>query len=87
MKTATVSELRDRPTALLRGTEPILVTRRGRIVGIFVPARGAAVPRAVKRDVFYTLSSGIRRLVRERGLSERALLADFAKTRKARRRR
>lgn len=54
---------------------------------IVVPVRGAAVPRAVKRDVFYALSSEVRRLMREHGLSERALLADFAKTRTARRRR
>lgn len=62
-------------TTLLRGTQPILVTRRGKIVGFF------------KRELFYTLSSEVRRMVRERGLTEKAIVADFEKVRKARRRR
>ena len=80
-------EFRDRATILLRGTEPILVTRRGKIVGFFVPAGGTVVPLEIKRELFYTLSSEVRRMVKERGLSEKAILADFEKARKARRRR
>jgi len=87
MRTATVREFRDRATTLLRGTEPILVTRRGKIVGFFVPAAGAVVPLDIKRELFYTLSSEVRRMVRERGLTEKAIIADFEKARKARRRR
>ena len=51
----------------------------------FVPA--AVMPLAIKRELFYTLSSEVRRMVKERGLSEKAIVADFAKARKARRRR
>ena len=51
----------------------------------FEPA--AVVPLAIKREVFHALSSDVRRMVKERGLSEKAIVADFEKTRKARRQR
>jgi hypothetical protein len=87
MRTATVREFRDRATVLLRSTDPILVTRRGKIVGFFVPAAGTAVPLDIKRELFYAVTSAVRRMVRSRGLSEKAIIADFEETRKTRRRR
>jgi hypothetical protein len=87
MRTATVREFRDQATTLLKATEPILVTRRGKIVGFFLPSSGSAVPLEIKRDLFYALTDGIRRLTRAKGLSEEALIADFRATKPARRRR
>jgi hypothetical protein len=87
MRTATVREFRDRATTLFKAAEPILVTRRGKIVGFFLPSAGNAVPLEIKRDLFYTLTDGIRRLSRAKGLSEEAVIADFRATRPARRRR
>ncbi len=87
MKTATVREFRDRATALMRESEPILVTRRGKIVGFYMPVSGAAVPLDIKREIFYALAGEIRNLIRRRGLTEGALLGEFEATRSARRRR
>lgn len=87
MRTATVREFRDRATTLLKAAEPILVTRRGKIVGFFLPSSGSAVPLEIKRDLFYALTAGIRRLTRAKGLSEEALVANFRATKPARRRR
>jgi hypothetical protein len=87
MRTATVREFRDRATVLLRGRDPILVTRRGKIVGFFVPAAGAVVPLDIRREVFYAVTSAVRRMVRSRGLAEKGIVADFEATRKTRRRR
>src|SRR5437763_216892 len=61
MRTATVREFRDQATTLLKATEPILVTRRGKIVGVFLPSSGSAVPLEIKRDLFYALTDGIGR--------------------------
>src|SRR5439155_4851761 len=66
MRTATVREFRDRATVLLRGTDPILVTRRGKIVGFFVPAASTVVPLDIRREIFYTVTSAVRRMVRSR---------------------
>lgn len=43
--------------------------------------------REIRRDLFYALTDGIRRLTRAKGLSEEALIADFRATKPARRRR
>jgi hypothetical protein len=87
MRTATVREFRDRATTLLRASEPIVVTRRGKIVGFFLPSASAAVPLEIRRELFYSLTDGIRRLSRAKGLSEEKAIADFKAARQARRRR
>jgi hypothetical protein len=87
MRTATVREFRDQATKLLKETEPILVTRRGRIVGFYLPATGTSLPLEIKKDLFSVLTRTIRRMMKERGVTEETILADFEETRTARRRR
>jgi len=87
MRTATVREFRDQATKLLKETEPILVTRRGRIVGFYLPATGTSLPLEIKKDLFSVLTRTIRRMMKERGVTEEIILADFEETRTARRRR
>jgi hypothetical protein len=87
MKTATVREFRDQATKLLKEPEPIMVTRRGKIVGFFLPATGESVPLEIKKDLFYTITREIRAVMKTHGIQEQTLLADFEKARKSRRRR
>lgn len=87
MKTATVREFRDQATKLLKEPEPIMVTRRGKIVGFFLPATGESVPLEIKKDLFYTITQEIRTVMKTHGIQEETILADFEKARKARRRR
>jgi hypothetical protein len=87
MKTATIREFRDQATKLLKEPEPIMVTRRGKIVGFFLPASGESVPLEIKKDLFYTITQEIRTVMKTHGIQEETLLADFEKARKARRRR
>jgi hypothetical protein len=87
MKTATVRQFRDRATSLFKQEEPVIVTRHGKIVGFYLPAIGEALPLEIKRDLFSTLTDEIRATMKSRGLTEDAILADFEKARKTRRRR
>ena len=87
MRTATIREFRDQATTLPKTAEPILVTRRGKIVGFSLPPSGSVVPLEIKRDLFYALTDGFRRLSRAKGLSKEAGVADFSATKPARRRR
>lgn len=87
MRTASVRQFRDRATTLMKETEPVLITRRGKIAGFFLPAKGEEVPPQIKRDLFYMLTDEIRRTIRARGLTEEAVLAGFEEARTARRRR
>ena len=91
MKVATVKEFKDQASALLRSTAPILVTRRGRIAGIFFPSPEESLPLELKRELFPMLSAQVARALKRRGVSEEDVLADFdewrAKRRATRRRR
>ena len=84
MRISTVREFRDQATSLLRSKDPILVTRRGRVAGVFFPCPGRSIPLELKREMFAMLSGAIARQIKKRGLTEKAILADFARWRKER---
>lgn len=85
MKISTVREFRDNATGLLRSRSPILVTRRGRLAGVFFPWPESTLPIEFKKELFSVLSSQVGRQVKKRGLTEEAVLADFESWRKQRR--
>jgi hypothetical protein len=85
MKISTVREFRDGATGLLRSKDPVLVTRRGRLAGIFFPCPQATLPLEMKRELFGMLSQVVARQIERRGLSEGDVVADFARWRKERR--
>ena len=85
MKISTVSEFRDNATGVLRSKDPVLVTRRGRLAGIYFPQPEATLPVELKRELFTVLSAEVARQIRARGLSEEDILADFESWRKKRR--
>ncbi len=77
MKISTVREFRDNATGLLRSKDPILVTRRGRLAGIFFPRPEGTLPLELKREMFALLSSEISRQIKKRGVTEGKIFADF----------
>jgi len=85
MRISTVREFRDEATGLLRSREPILVTRRGRVAGIFFPCPGQSIPLELKREMFDMLSSAVARQIKKKGLAEEEILADFERWREGRR--
>jgi hypothetical protein len=85
MKISTVREFRDNATGLLRSKDPILVTRRGRLAGVFFPWPEATLPIELKREMFSVLTAEVRRQIKKRGLAEGQVAADFEAWRKSRR--
>ena len=85
MKVSTVREFRDNATGLLRSKDPILVTRRGRLAGIFFPSPEGSFPLELKREMFSLLSSEIARQIKKRGMAEEQILSDFERWRKNKR--
>ncbi len=85
MKIATVREFRDKATGFLRSSDPVLITRRGRLAGIFFPQPESSLPIEMKREIFPILSAEIARQVRTVGLAEDEVLADFREWRKRKR--
>jgi hypothetical protein len=85
MKISTVREFRDNAAGMLRAKDPILVTRRGRLAGIFFPSPESTLPVELKRELFAVLSAEVARQIAKRGLSEEDILTDFQSWRKKRR--
>jgi hypothetical protein len=85
MKISTVREFRDDAAGMLRAKDPILVTRRGRLAGIFFPRPETTLPVELKREMFSVLSAEVARQIAKRGLSEEEVLTDFQSWRKKRR--
>jgi len=85
MRITTVREFRDKATGLLRSRDPVLVTRRGRLAGVFFPQPEESLPIEFKRELFAELSSQVAREMKKRNLSEADLLRDFKGWRKSRR--
>ena len=85
MKITTIRELRDHATTLLRSPDPILVTRRGRVAGVFLPWGEDTLPVDVKRELFSMLTAAIGSQLKKRRVTEKQVLEDFSRWRKERR--
>jgi len=70
---------------MLRSKEPILITRRGRMAGVFFPSPEGTLPVDLNRQLFDRLSAEIGRRLKPSVASEAEILADFKSWKKARR--
>lgn len=85
MRLSTVREFRDKATGFLRSKAPVLVTRRGRLAGIFFPRPEITLPLEFKRELYGMLCADIKRELKRRGVKEEEVLSDFEAWRKKRR--
>ena len=85
MRVSTVREFRDKATTLLRATEPDLITRRGRMAGVFFPSPDGSLPIDLKQQLTDMLTAEIARQIKKSGATEKEILSDFESWRKARR--
>lgn len=72
MRISTVREFRDQATRMLRAKTPILVTRHGRLAGIFVPRPEVTLPIELKRQLYDMMSSDVARQLKRRRFQKRA---------------
>jgi hypothetical protein len=88
MKVATVREFRDKATSYFREEEPILVTRHGKVTGLYLPIEHPeSFPLELRKDLLVRLGESISRSLADKGISEEKLLADFKTFKKTRSRR
>ncbi len=85
MMICTVREFRDDIQRSLRSQTPILVTRRGRLAGIFFPRPETTLPIELKRGLYDTLSADMAHQLKRRRVPEDDVLEDFEASRKMRR--
>jgi len=85
MRISTVREFRDQATNLLRSDDPVLVTRRGRVAGVFLPWKEATLPVDLRRELFSMLTAQIALQLKKKRVTEKAVLQDFSTWQKERR--
>jgi len=78
MKVASVREFKDRATQYLKDREPILVTRHGKVAGLYLPIEHAEkIPFDLRKELIVRLGEAISRSLGDRGISEDELTGDF----------
>jgi PHD/YefM family antitoxin component YafN of YafNO toxin-antitoxin module len=88
MKVATVREFRDKATSYFKEGEPVLVTRHGKVTGLYLPIdHPESFPLELRKDLLIRIGESMSRSLAEKGISEEELLADFDTYKKTRRRR
>jgi len=83
MRIATVKEFRDKASTMFRSHEPLLITRRGKVAGLYLPLDEVdQFPFDLRKDLQQALASSVRQGLEERGLNEEEILEDFERFRK-----
>jgi len=88
MRVAGIRELRSEMAALLGGEEPILVTKHGKVSGLYLPLDNPdEIPEDIRREVVGVLGRHLDRLLEASGVDEAEIQADFDAQKRRRRRR
>jgi len=86
MRIAGVRELRARTAELLAGPEPVVVTKHGRVSGVFVPLEDPdRLPTDLRRELAGVLGRHLARLLAARGITGKQVAEDFRAHRRRRR--
>lgn len=88
MKTVTLSQLRSRARKVSRSAEAVLVTERGKPLGVFrpLPYPDESIPLEERRKLYRKTSGRLARQMDAKGITEELLQRDFEALRKNRRR-
>jgi hypothetical protein len=86
MRMAGVREFRAHLTRYVSSEEPVLLTRHGKVSGLYLPLEDASrVPDDLRRELGSVLGAHLARLLDARGVSEREVGEDFRAHRRRRR--
>jgi hypothetical protein len=86
MRIAGIRELRARSADLLGGDEPVLVTKHGRVSGVYLPLEEPdRLPADLRRELATVLGRHLSRLLAAQGVTGEEVAEDFRARRKRRR--
>jgi hypothetical protein len=86
MRMAGVRDFRAHLTHFISGDEPVLLTRHGKVSGLYLPLEDASrVPDDIRRELAAVLGSHLSRLLDTRGVTEQEIAEDFRAHRRRRR--
>jgi hypothetical protein len=86
MRVAGVREIRENFAALLGGHEPVLVTRHGKLSGLYLPLDDPdRIPTDLRREMALVLGRHLTSQLEANGVSEETVQEDFNAHRRGRR--
>jgi hypothetical protein len=86
MRVAGIRELRASLSELLGGDEPVLITRHGKLSGLFLPLSDPShTPTDLRQELSAVLGAHLSALLDRHGVSEDDVLEDFDADRRRRR--
>ena len=86
MKVAGIRELRAKSAALFGSGEPVLVTRHGKVSGVYVPLdEPDRLPDDLRRELVAVLGRHLAKVLERKGVTEREIAEDFHAYRQHRR--
>ncbi len=69
----------------MQESDPLLITQRGRLAGVFIPWTTTTLPVEWKRELFLALSADIGHQLKKARVAEDSVLKDFDDWKKKRR--
>ena len=86
MKIAGIRKVRSQMASLLGGAEPVLITRHGKISGLYLPLdQPDRIPDDLRRELAGVLGRYLDQALRARGVTEEDVQEDFNAHRRRRR--
>ena len=86
MKVAGIRELRANSAALFGSGEPVLVTKHGKVSGVYVPLdEPDRLPDDLRRELAVVLGRHLTELLERKGVTEKEITEDFDAYRRRRR--
>jgi len=86
MKIAGIREIREQSAKYLSGPEPFLVTKHGKISGVFIPLDAPdRLPDDWRKEISTALGRHLSRMLELRGITEETIGEDFRAYRRRRR--
>lgn len=86
MKVAGIRELRAKSAALFGGGEPVVVTKHGKVSGVYVPLdEPDRLPDDLRRELTIVLGRHLAKLLERKRVTEKRIAEDFGAYRRRRR--
>jgi len=83
MKVTSIRDFRDKATAYFKEDEPVLITRHGKVAGLYIPLEDAdSIPLEVRKELLYKFSEYISKSLEKTATKEEDIIAEFNRYKK-----